>query len=166
MQIAVIGAGTMGAGIAQVALMSGCEVILIDTKQEVLDHAKHSIGNNFIKLLEKGKLNIEQSVMFLEKLHCTTQTESCANAQMVIEAIVENIEIKKKVFAQLESIVSKDCILASNTSSLSITSIAATVQHSERVVGIHFFNPANHMKLVEVIPAVQTSVEILNKRQK
>lgn len=163
MQIAVIGAGTMGAGIAQVALMSGCEVILIDTKQEVLDYARHSIGNNFIKLLEKGKLNIEQSVMFLEKLHCTTQTESCANAQMVIEAIVENIDIKKKVFDQLESIVTKDCILASNTSSLSITSIAATVQHSERVIGIHFFNPANHMKLVEVIPAVQTSVEILNK---
>ena len=162
-QIAVVGAGTMGSGIAQVALMSGCEVILIDSSKDVLDRAHARITNNFISLREKGKMDIEQSVMFLEKLHCTDKMEACGQASLVIEAIVENLEIKKNLFAQLESIVSVDCILASNTSSLSITSIAGTTKYPHRVIGIHFFNPANLMKLVEVIPAIQTDLSVVNK---
>ncbi|MBL7831603.1 MAG: 3-hydroxybutyryl-CoA dehydrogenase [Saprospiraceae bacterium] len=162
-QIAVIGAGTMGAGIAQVALMSGCEVILVDANKDVLDKAHSRISNNFVSLREKGKMDIEQSVMFLEKLHCTDKIEACGQASLVIEAIVENLEIKKNLFNQLESIVSADCILASNTSSLSITSIAGTTKNPGRVIGIHFFNPANLMKLVEVIPAIQTDLTVVNK---
>lgn len=162
-QVAVIGAGTMGSGIAQVALMAGCEVILCDTNQPSLDKAKAGISDGFVKLREKGKIDIEQSVMLLEKLHCTTQIEAVANAQLVIEAIVENLPVKKELFQKLEQIVTEQCILASNTSSLSITSIAGTVKHPERVIGIHFFNPAHLMKLVEIIPAVQTSIATTSK---
>lgn len=163
MQVAVIGAGTMGSGIAQVALMAGCEVILCDTNQDSLEKAKSGIGNNFVKLREKGKLDIEQSVMLLDKLHYTTQLEAAAGADLVIEAIVENLAVKKEVFLKLESIVSQQCILATNTSSLSVTSIAGTVRHPQRVIGIHFFNPANIMKLVEIIPAVQTDISVTAK---
>ncbi len=163
MQIAVIGAGTMGSGIAQVALMSGCEVILTDTSQASLDRARSGISDSFVKLREKGKIDIEQSVMYLEKLHCTTQLEAASGADLVIEAIVENLATKKEIFTQLENIVSPECILASNTSSLSITSIAGTVRHPHRVIGIHFFNPANIMKLVEIIPAIQTDTAVCSK---
>ncbi|HMG15137.1 MAG TPA: 3-hydroxyacyl-CoA dehydrogenase NAD-binding domain-containing protein [Saprospiraceae bacterium] len=163
MKIAIIGAGTMGTGIAQVALMAGNEVYVYDSRSEALAQSHSKISADFLKLKEKGKIDIDQSVMLLDKLHYIEKLEECATVDLVIEAVIENLELKKELFTQLESIVSADCILASNTSSLSITSIAGTVKYPERVIGIHFFNPAPIMKLVEIIPAIQTKPDITNK---
>lgn len=163
MKIAIIGAGTMGTGIAQVALMAGNEVLVYDTRLEALTLSHSKISSDLVKLRDKGKIDIDQSVMLLEKIHFINNLNECKKVDLVIEAIVENIEVKKELFRQLEMIVSADCILATNTSSLSITSIAGTVKCPEKVIGIHFFNPANLMKLVEIIPAVQTSPEICRK---
>ncbi len=163
MKIAIIGAGTMGTGIAQVALMAGNELYVYDSRPEALTQSHSKISADLVKLRDKGKIDVAQSVMILDKLYFIDKLEECANAELVIEAIVENLEIKKDLFSKLESIVSKECILASNTSSLSITSIAGTVNNPERVIGIHFFNPAPIMKLVEVIPAIQTNPAITNK---
>ena len=156
-QIGILGAGSMGAGIAQVAAQSGHKVVLCDTKQEQLDLAKHKLAKIMARLVEKGKFTEEKSTTTQSNITYSTKMEDFSKCGMVIEAIVENIDIKKAVFSKLESIVNDDCILASNTSSLSIASIAAACKNSNRVIGIHFFNPAPLMPLVEIIPAVQTS---------
>jgi 3-hydroxybutyryl-CoA dehydrogenase len=158
-QIGVLGAGSMGAGIAQVAAQSGHEVVLCDTKQEQLDLAKSKLAKIMARLVEKGKITPEQSNKTQNNITYSTSMSSFVGSGMVIEAIIENLDIKKTVFKQLESIVDDTCILASNTSSLSIASIAAACQKADRVLGIHFFNPAPLMPLVEIIPAVQTSAE-------
>lgn len=163
MEIGVLGAGTMGAGIAQVAAQNGHNVILVDLNQEVLDKAKSSLVKVLERLVEKEKITSEESDKIQESISYSTQISAFQNCGMVIEAIVENIDVKHKVFAQMEEVVSADCILASNTSSLSIASIGSSLKKSDRVIGIHFFNPAPLMPLVEIIPAVQTSPEILNK---
>jgi 3-hydroxybutyryl-CoA dehydrogenase len=158
-QIGVLGAGSMGAGIAQVAAQSGHEVVLCDTKQEQLDLAKSKLAKIMARLVEKGKITPEQSNKTQNNITYSTSMANFEGSGMVIEAIIENLDIKKTVFKQLESIVDDTCILASNTSSLSIASIAAACQKADRVLGIHFFNPAPLMPLVEIIPAVQTSAE-------
>lgn len=163
MKIAIIGAGTMGTGIAQVALMAGNEVFIYDTRPEALTMSHSKLSSDLVKLREKGKIDIDQSVMLMGKVHFINNLNECSTVDLVIEAIVENIEVKKDLFRQLEMIVRLDCILATNTSSLSITSIASTIKTPERVIGIHFFNPANLMKLVEIIPAIQTSQDIYKK---
>ncbi len=163
MEIGVIGAGTMGSGIAQVAAQSGHTVWLFDTNDAALDKAQTSLKKIMARLVEKGRKNQEEADAIISRVHNTTDYHSFQNSGLVIEAIIENLDIKKKVFSSLESVVSKDCILASNTSSLSIASIAASCDTPERVVGIHFFNPAPLMPLVEIVPAVQTSEEYLQK---
>lgn len=163
MNIGIIGSGTMGSGIAQVAATAGCKVKLYDTNQAALDKAKASLEKILNRLIEKGRINTEEKNRIQSNISYVDSLKDLADANLTIEAIIENLDIKKKVFSELESYVADDCIIASNTSSLSIASIAASLQKPERCVGIHFFNPAPLMKLVEVIPAIQTSKEVLEK---
>ena len=158
--IGVIGAGTMGIGIAQVAAQNWNNVVLVDTNQEVLDKAKAQLEKTLLKLVEKQKISQEDSNKILRLIEFTTNYEALKSADLVIEAIVENITVKHTVFSQIESIVSPKCILASNTSSLSIASISSVLKNPERMLGIHFFNPAPLMALVEIIPGVRTSNEL------
>lgn len=160
--IGVLGAGTMGSGIAQVAAQAGHKVFLIDINDVAVQKAESSLKNVFSKLVEKGKISENEWKDVLTRITFSTKIEDFNSCEMVIEAIVENLEVKHKVFAQLETVVSSSCILASNTSSLSIASIGSVLKKSERIIGIHFFNPAPLMPLVEIIPSVQTSSETLN----
>jgi 3-hydroxybutyryl-CoA dehydrogenase len=157
--IGVIGAGTMGAGIAQVAAQSGHRVVLSDTNPQQLQFAQAQIEKSLGRLVEKGKITTEKSNEIVNNLNYTTQLSEHSEASLVIEAIVENLAIKHQVFQQLEQAVSPKCILASNTSSLSIASIGACLADPSRFLGIHFFNPATLMPLVEVIPGVATAVQ-------
>lgn len=161
-KIGILGAGTMGAGIAQVAAQSGHRVVLVDVNETALEKAKNSFQTIFSRLVEKGKMTSEQFIETSNKISYSSTFDAFSNCGIVIEAIVENINVKHSVFTQLESIVSEDCILASNTSSLSIASIGSVLKKANRVIGIHFFNPAPLMPLVEIIPAVQTSEETLS----
>ena len=156
----IIGSGAMGAGIAQVAAMAGHSVVLYDTNTEALEKAKTNLQNIFKKLQEKGK--IADANELLQRFHFADDIKDLAPCKLVIEAIIEKLEIKKSVFAEVEKIVSDDCVLATNTSSLSVTSIAAACKNPARVLGLHFFNPAPLMALVEVIPAVQTNDALLH----
>lgn len=160
--IGIIGAGTMGSGIAQVAATAGCVVKLFDVNQEALDKAKAALEKVLKRLIEKGRIDASEKDRIQANITYVTTLKELANADLTIEAIVENLEVKKKVFQKLETYVSDTAIIASNTSSLSIASIAASLQNPERCIGIHFFNPAPLMKLVEVIPAVQTSQNVLD----
>jgi 3-hydroxybutyryl-CoA dehydrogenase len=161
--VAIIGSGTMGSGIAQVAATAGCVVKLVDVNGTALEKSSLALENTLSKLVEKEKIDANEKARIQANISYVTELSAIADADLVIEAIVENIEVKRKVFAELELVVSKHCILASNTSSLSIASIAASCTSPERVIGIHFFNPAPLMQLVEVIPAVQTSEDVLQK---
>ena len=161
-QITVIGAGTMGSGIAQVAATAGESVYLFDTNLIALQKAESSIKNNLNRAAEKGRMSASDAEQILNRIRYTTNMQDAKDSDCVIEAIVEQLDVKKTLFTQLETLVSEDCILASNTSSLSIASIAAACTKPERVVGIHFFNPAPLMKLVEVIPAIQTQAQTLD----
>jgi 3-hydroxybutyryl-CoA dehydrogenase len=163
MKIGIIGAGAMGSGIAQVAAQNGCQVNVFDTRKEALELADSKLRKTLDKLTAKGKFTAEQSQEILANISYVNSLDAMSDRDLIIEAIIENLDIKKAVFQQLESLVSADCILASNTSSLSIASIAAACEKSERVIGIHFFNPAPIMKLVEIIPAVQTADSITEK---
>jgi len=163
MNVGIIGSGTMGSGIAQVAATAGCSVKLYDTNQAALDKAKASLEKILNRLIEKGRIDVEEKNRIQSNIRYVDSLKALTDSNLTIEAIVENIDIKKKVFSELESYVADDCIIASNTSSLSIASIASSLQKPERCIGIHFFNPAPLMKLVEVIPAVQTSKAVLDK---
>lgn len=161
--IAVIGSGTMGSGIAQVAATSGCQVKIFDLNNEALIKSKISLEKVLNRLIEKQKIDAVEKNRIQNNISYVNTLNDLSDSDIVIEAIVENLEVKRKVFSELETLVSESTILASNTSSLSITSIAASCQKPERVIGIHFFNPAPLMQLVEVVPAIQTSDEVLNK---
>ena len=163
MKIAIIGSGTMGSGIAQVAATAGCEVKIYDTNLDALAKSKSNLENTLSKLVEKEKIDLTEKSRIQNNIFYVNNLQDLSDSDLVIEAIVENLEVKRKVFSELETLVSENAILASNTSSLSIASIAASCQKPERVIGIHFFNPAPLMQLVEVIPAVQTSEEVLRK---
>lgn len=162
MNVGVIGSGTMGSGIAQVAATYGCKVSLYDTDQTALDKAKASLEGILVRLIEKQKIDPTEKLRIQNNITYVTTLKALSSADMVIEAIVEQLQIKKDVLFELEGYVSEKCIIASNTSSLSIASIAAALRKPERCLGIHFFNPAPLMPLVEVIPALQTSKEILD----
>lgn len=164
-KIGVIGAGTMGRGIAQVAAQNGHEVILQDIQSDALDSARNFLHKIIHRLIEKGKFSSDEGQGILNRINYSNEIESLKDCGLVIEAIIEKIEVKQTIFGQLENICSPDTILASNTSSLSIASIAASCDKSERVIGIHFFNPAPLMKLVEIIPAVQTSKTTVSRAQ-
>ena len=161
MVVGVLGAGTMGAGIAQVAAQNNCEVVLVDLSQDMLTKAENNLDKVLSRLVEKGNLSENDKINIQGRISYSTDVRDFKSSALIIEAIVENLEVKHKVFADLESIVSNECILASNTSSLSIASIGSVLKNPSRVIGIHFFNPAPLMPLVEIIPAVQTSEETL-----
>ncbi len=155
--IGVIGAGTMGSGIAQVAAQCGHPVFLMDANTEQLERAKSGLEKSLTKLVEKGKFTEDQKKSIEASVSYVSALDALASCDLIIEAIVEKMEVKHSVFSSLENIVSPDCILASNTSSLSIASIGSSLKKSDRIIGIHFFNPATIMPLVEIIPSVQTS---------
>jgi len=159
--IGVLGAGTMGAGIAQVAAQSGHTVILVDLNSDQLQKAKSNLEKTLTKLVDKAKIDTNQKSEIENRIQYSSEINHFSTCNLIIEAIVEDLAIKHKVFESLENVVSENCILASNTSSLSIASIGSVLKNAKRVVGIHFFNPAPLMPLVEIIPAVQTSSETL-----
>jgi 3-hydroxybutyryl-CoA dehydrogenase len=163
MNIGIIGAGAMGAGIAQVAATAGEEVMVFDTNSASLDKAGAKLNKLFDRLVEKEKYTREDADAILGRITFIESMDYFENSELIIEAIIENLEVKQSVFSKLEEIVSEDCILASNTSSLSIASISSACKNPERVIGIHFFNPAPLMKLVEVIPAITTAQEVTDK---
>lgn len=158
--IGVVGSGAMGSGIAQVAATAGHSTIVYDTNNTALEQSKKNLTISLNKLVEKQKLTTEKSQSIQQRIKFTNQIQDFNSCGLIIEAIIENIEIKKTVFKELESITNNTCVLASNTSSLSITSIAASCQKPEKVLGIHFFNPATIMPLVEIIPGIATENNI------
>jgi 3-hydroxybutyryl-CoA dehydrogenase len=163
LKVAIIGCGTMGSGIAQVAATAGCEVKIYDRNSSALEKSKASLEVTLSKLVEKAKIDEVEKNRISNAISYTTTFSELSHSDLVIEAIVENLDIKRKLFSELENYVSPETILASNTSSLSIASIAASCQKPDRVIGIHFFNPAPLMQLVEVIPAIQTSQEVIEQ---
>ncbi len=154
MNVAVIGAGTMGSGIAQVAAQAGHKVVLFDTRREAVDKALAGLRKTLDKLVEKGKFTAEQADGIHGRITPASDLKDLAGSGLVIEAIIEDLGIKQKLFAELEGIVTTDAILATNTSSLSVTAIAGGLKHPERMVGLHFFNPAPLLPLVEVVPGL------------
>ena len=163
MNVGIIGSGTMGSGIAQVAATSSCKVKLYDTNQAALDKAKAALDKILNRLIEKDQIDEAEKNRIQSNIEYVDSLKSLSDSDLTIEAIIESLEIKKQVFSELEGYLSDDCIIASNTSSLSIASIASSLQNPERCIGIHFFNPAPLMKLVEVVPAIQTSKGTLDK---
>jgi len=158
--VAVIGAGAMGAGIAQVAAAAGHNVRLLDTRPDAATQAIAGIRGQFDKLAAKGKLSAAQAQAAGDRLHVSHQLADLADAGLVVEAIVESLPVKHTLFADLEKVVSNHCILASNTSSISITAIGAALKYPERVAGLHFFNPAPLMALVEVVSGLATRADV------
>lgn len=159
-QIGIVGSGAMGSGIAQVAAMAGHKVFVYDTNSASLQKAKQNLVSTLGKLVEKQKISQQKSDEVNSLIIFSENIETLKPCALIIEAIVENLDIKKQVFSQLEKITEGKAILASNTSSLSITSIAAACANPERVIGIHFFNPAPLMPLVEIIPGIATDNSI------
>ncbi|MFN5296519.1 MAG: 3-hydroxyacyl-CoA dehydrogenase NAD-binding domain-containing protein [Flavobacteriales bacterium] len=163
MKIGVIGSGAMGSGIAQVAAQAGYEVVVYDQQKAALERAENGLKSTLSKLVDKGKISAEDSLSILGRIAFRESLEALISSDLVIEAIVENIDIKKSVFQAVEALVSDTCILATNTSSLSVTAIAASCAKPGRFIGIHFFNPAPLMPLVEIIPALQTDEALAEK---
>jgi 3-hydroxybutyryl-CoA dehydrogenase len=159
--VAVIGAGTMGQGIAQVCAQSGYKVLLYDVERAFLDRAQALIQDNLTIAVAKNKLTEEAKERTLSNL-ITTELFSSLQCDLVIEAVVEKLEVKQKLFLQLEEINAGKAILASNTSSISITQIASVLKNPTWCVGLHFFNPAHLMKLVEIISGVSTDAELID----
>ena len=155
-KVGIVGAGAMGSGIAQIASQAGHQVVVYDLNQTALDTSSKTLAKVMNRLIEKGTVNESEASDIQGRITRTTDMSQFKGCGLVIEAVVEDLNIKHTVFAQIEEVVSADAIIASNTSSLSITTIAAGCQHPERVVGLHFFNPAPLMPLVEIIPALQT----------
>lgn len=155
----VAGAGQMGSGIAQVHAMAGLDVYLYDLKNEIIERALANIQKNLRRQVEKGRLTEEETGQILARLHATTDLGDAKNADLVIEAVVENMEVKKDLFRKLDEIAPSQAILATNTSSLSITEIASATNRPEKVIGMHFMNPVPVMKLVEIIRGLQTADE-------
>ena len=157
MRVFVAGAGTMGAGIAQVFAQAGHEVVLYDISSEFAERGFSGIAKSLGKLVEKGKLDEAKKDGILGKIKATAKLEDAAGAGLCLEAVLENVAVKKELFTNLEKICGPDVIFATNTSSISITELAAAVSKPENVIGMHFFNPAAVMKLVEVIRGHSTS---------
>ena len=163
LKIGIIGAGAMGSGIAQVAATAGNVVKIYDANDVAMQRALENVRLGLRKIAEKGKISLIAAADIANKISITERLEGLGDCDLIIEAVIEDLEIKKNIFNELEMYVSEECILASNTSSLSITAIAGACQSPERVVGIHFFNPATIMPLVEIIPALQTPQYIVEK---
>lgn len=158
-KIFVLGAGTMGSGIVQAFAQKGYEVIVRDIKDEFVQRGLSGINKNLSKLVSKGKMTEETKEEILSRISGTTDMNLAADCGLVVEAAIENMKIKKEIFAELDGICKKETILASNTSSLSITEVASATSRPDKVIGMHFFNPAPVMKLVEIIRGMATSQE-------
>lgn len=163
MNIGIIGAGTMGVGIAQVAATAGCRVVLFDANAPQIDKALAGLEKILQKLSEKGKISREKAAEIRNNIVKGEALQDLKDSDLVIEAIIENKEIKTKVFTELETYVSESCVISSNTSSISITSLGAELKKPERFIGIHFFNPAPLMPLVEIIPSLLTEKTLAEK---
>lgn len=163
MNIGIIGAGTMGIGIAQVAATNGCKVWVYDANAKQVETATLGLEKTLTKLVDKQKISAEKMTEILANISIATELKDFKDCELIIEAIIENKEIKTKVFTELENYVSESCILSSNTSSISITSLGAELKKPERFIGIHFFNPAPLMPLVEVIPSLLTEKTLAEK---
>ncbi len=161
-KIGVLGAGTMGAGIAQVLLQGGYEVAMRARRESSIESGKAKIEKNFSKMVAKEKISEADKAEFLSKLQISTELDIFKDSDIIIEATTENMEAKKELAKQIDEICKEDAIFATNTSSLSITEIAACMKHPEKVIGMHFFNPVPAMKLVEVIKGFATD-EAVNK---
>ncbi len=161
--IGVAGCGAMGSGIAQVAASAGHKVVVLDTNRSALDKSRMSITKDFEKLISKGKITSENAQVSLDLISFTVKVSDFAECGLVIEAIVEILEVKKELFRQIENVVNVNCILATNTSSLPVVAVASSCSERSRVVGIHFFNPATIMPLVEIIPAFTTEQTVVVK---
>jgi 3-hydroxybutyryl-CoA dehydrogenase len=157
--IVVIGGGTMGNGIAHTAAASGFDVTLVDVSEQILSRAVSTITSNLQRGVDKGKMTAEERDAVLARIRPETNIEAISDADIVIEAIIENLDAKTGLFAQLDRITGEKCILASNTSSISITKIAAATRRPDKVIGMHFMNPVPVMTLVEVIRGIATSDE-------
>ncbi len=157
--IGVIGAGTMGNGIAQVAAVSGFDVVMCDVSTEFVEKGIQNIGKSLDRFVKKEAITAEQKADFLGRITITTNLEDLKNCNLAVEAASENFEIKKQIFERLDLITAPESILSSNTSSISITKIAAATKRPDKVIGMHFFNPVPLMKLVEVIRGIATSDE-------
>ena len=158
-KVVVIGGGTMGLDIAQVFAKKGMDVVVRDISEEIIKGAEARLNKSLGKLVEKGKMDEAAKAALLGKMSFTTELSAAADADLVVEAAIENLDIKKKIFAELDALCKPETILATNTSSISITAIAAATKREDRFVGMHFFNPATVMKLVEVIRGAKTSDE-------
>ncbi|PRR82737.1 3-hydroxybutyryl-CoA dehydrogenase [Clostridium vincentii] len=158
-KVFVLGAGTMGAGIVQAFAQKGCEVIVRDIKDEFVQRGLAGITKGLEKQVARGKMTEEVKVEILSRISGTTDMKLAADCDLVVEAAIENMKIKKEIFAELDGICKPETILASNTSSLSITEVASATKRADKVIGMHFFNPAPVMKLVEIIKGIATSQE-------
>lgn len=163
MKVCVVGAGTMGAGIAQVFAAKGCDVVLCDVKEEFVDKGYNIINKGLSKQVDKGKLDQETKDAVLGRIQKTINLSDAKDSDLVVEAIIEKMDVKKELFKNLDGVCKSETILASNTSSLSITEIAAATMRPDRVIGMHFFNPAPVMKLIEIIRGIATSEDTFNK---
>lgn len=161
--VGIIGAGTMGIGIAQVAATNGCNVWIYDANAKQVETATVGLEKTLTKLVDKQKISSEKMTEILANISIATELKDFKDCELIIEAIIENKEIKTKVFTELEKHVSENCVIGSNTSSISITSLGAELQKPERFIGIHFFNPAPLMPLVEVIPSLLTEKSLAEK---
>lgn len=162
-KIGVVGSGTMGGGIAHLAALSGFQVIVCDIEQNFLDNALQRMQSFMDKSIAKGRMTAEEKEAVLGRVTCATNLEEMKEVDIVIEAIIEDLEAKKELFTQLDRIVPENTILATNTSSMSITVIAEATNRQERVAGLHFFNPPQIMKLVEVVRGYKTSDDTVQK---
>lgn len=158
-KVGVVGAGTMGAGIAQVTAEAGYEVILIDLEDKFVNRGMENILKNWSKAIKKGTLTAKEVDQIKVRLTGTTNYDNLNDCQLVIEAVVEKMSIKKELFAKLDDICPVETVFASNTSALSITELAAATKRPNQVIGVHFFNPVPVMKLVELIPGAETTAE-------
>jgi len=160
--IGIVGAGSMGIGIAQIASTSGCKVFLYDQNVEIAQSALNKLKKILERLIEKKRINSNKRDEILSNIKIVSSLNDLSVSNLIIEAIIENLNIKKDLFSKLETIVHKECIIASNTSSLSITNLASSLKNPSNFIGIHFFNPAPLMPLVEIIPALQTNINLLD----
>lgn len=159
MKIGILGAGTMGAGIVQIFAQNGFNVVMRDLNEEALNKGLKGIEKAFNKLVTKGKLSEEDKIASLNRIQITSDVQALKDCDFIIEAATENMNIKKKIFEELDQVVKAEAILATNTSSLSITEIAAVTKRPDKIIGMHFFNPVPVMKLVEIIKGIATSDE-------
>ena len=163
MRIGIIGAGSMGAGIAQVAASADCHVKIYDQSKEVCEKALIKLDKILKRLIEKGKIDDIKKQSIQDNISIISDIEDLKDSDLIIEAIIEDEKIKKNIFSNLSNLVSDECVIATNTSSLSITSLASSCNIPERFIGVHFFNPAPLMPLVEIIPALQTNQKLVDK---